>query len=497
MKNKNYHKYKFKNVCGTVHNNQKNEGITLIALIITIIVILILVAVTVRTIITGGLFGHAKNATQKWADEQNKEKELGDDIGKITSKYIGASNIYSKLYKKSNGEEILIFSNNEDDFPESNEELFFYEDYGNICDVELYLTEEDLYEIPEIAEELNSEEWKKYKEENPEEARETIQALISDLNASKMIPWIKKEMSGGDKISRNTNLVEVRILNEITPIFTAGWFHECYNLKVITGIENLNTSKVTTMRSMFEHCDSLTDLDLSNFDTSEVTDMGYMFHGCESLVTLDFSSFNTSKVTDMTQMFCWCNNLTDLDLSNFNTSNVKEMWGMFMNCWKLTSLNVSSFDTSNVTSMLAVFDGCSSLLELDLSSFDTSNVTGMNEMFNYCSSLTELDLSNFKTSNVTAMSSMFEGCESLTQLNLSSFDTSLVWNMEKMFRGCGLKQLDLRNFNTSEVAWASRMFDMCENLNEILVGNEWNLEKANKSLMFNQCGVSNVTYVNE
>ena len=60
-------------VCST---NQK--GITLIALIITIIVMLILVAVAVRAAVNSGLFGHAKNATQKWADEQRKETNIGN-----------------------------------------------------------------------------------------------------------------------------------------------------------------------------------------------------------------------------------------------------------------------------------------------------------------------------------------------------------------------------------------------------------------------------------
>lgn len=63
-------------------NKRNQKGITLIALIITIIVMLILVAVVVRTAINSGLFGHAKNATEKWGDAQRKEGEIGN--GKIT-----------------------------------------------------------------------------------------------------------------------------------------------------------------------------------------------------------------------------------------------------------------------------------------------------------------------------------------------------------------------------------------------------------------------------
>ena len=55
------------------------SGITLIALIITIIVMLILVAVTVNIAVQSGLFGHAKNATQTWAEKEVEESNIGND----------------------------------------------------------------------------------------------------------------------------------------------------------------------------------------------------------------------------------------------------------------------------------------------------------------------------------------------------------------------------------------------------------------------------------
>lgn len=58
---------------------KEQQGITLIALIITIIVMLILVAVAVNTAVNSGLFGHAKNATTTWADSQRKESEIGNN----------------------------------------------------------------------------------------------------------------------------------------------------------------------------------------------------------------------------------------------------------------------------------------------------------------------------------------------------------------------------------------------------------------------------------
>ena len=45
-------------------------------------------------------------------------------------------------------------------------------------------------------------------------------------------------------------------------------------------------------------------------------------------------------------------------------------------------------------------------------------------MFYGCSDIKEIDLSNFNTSNVKNMDFMFYDCSSLTSLNLSNFDIS-------------------------------------------------------------------------
>ena len=60
----------------------------------------------------------------------------------------------------------------------------------------------------------------------------------------------------------------------------------------------------------------------------------------------------------------------------------------------------------------------------------------MSWMFYNCSSLKELNLNNFNTSNVTNMSWMFYDCRSLTELNLNNFNTNNVTDMSYMFWGC-------------------------------------------------------------
>ena len=62
--------------------NNKNKGITLIALVITIVVMLILVAVTISMAVNGGLFEYAGKAVGDTQNAINAEQDLGS--GKVT-----------------------------------------------------------------------------------------------------------------------------------------------------------------------------------------------------------------------------------------------------------------------------------------------------------------------------------------------------------------------------------------------------------------------------
>ncbi|EME8125195.1 BspA family leucine-rich repeat surface protein, partial [Enterococcus faecium] len=205
-------------------------------------------------------------------------------------------------------------------------------------------------------------------------------------------PWGKGEVSA-EKIQK----IEL-VGNVVAPVESSWLFsaaeptNTLINLNEITGMENLDTSHVIKMRSMFVDCRSLKNLDVSHFNTSNVTDMSSMFYDCRSLTTLDVSSFDTSQVTDMGAMFYQCNSLQNLDLSNFNTKQVTSMYSMFYGCSNLQNINMSSFDTSQVTTMYNMFTKCTSLKILDLSSFDTSQVMDMEFMFKDCTNLNELTL---------------------------------------------------------------------------------------------------------
>ena len=252
-----------------------------------------------------------------------------------------------------------------------------------------------------------------------------------------------------EKLGNGTivHIVFDKSFSTYTPTSLYRFFANLTKLKTITGLECLNTEKVTNMCNMFASCSSLTSLDVTHFNTANVTNMSYMFFSCSSLTSLDVTHFNTANVTDMRYMFSSCSSLTSLDVTHFNTANVTNMSYMFSSCSSLTSLDVTHFNTANVTDMSYMFSSCSSLTSLDVTHFNTEKVSGMNVMFYSCPKLTSLDVRNFNTANVTNMSYMFSGCSALTTIYASDkFVTTKVSSGSDMFTGCE----KLKGYNDSK-----------------------------------------------
>jgi surface protein len=218
---------------------------------------------------------------------------------------------------------------------------------------------------------------------------------------------------------------------------TASWFNNFNRLLSLTGLEYLNTSKVTDMNNMFYYCTNLDSLDVSHFDTSNVTDMQKMFYGCQKLKALDLSNFNTSNVTDMNWMFAFCRGITELDLSNFITTNVTDMSYMFYECSNLSSLIIKEFDNNHLSDINRMFWNCTSLEELSLANFHTPNVKRMDEMFRKCTKLKVLDLSGFDFAVTLNMTQMFREDSELQTIYVGSeWNESLINSGAYMFTDC-------------------------------------------------------------
>ena len=306
-----------------------------------------------------------------------------------------------------------------------------------------------------------------------EYAGETLPSNSVWVEDKQTVADINKNLGNGTIV----HIVFDKSFRTYTPTSLYSFFENLTNLETITGLEYLNTEKVTDMNRMFYSCKSLTSLDVTHFNTANVTDMNRMFYSCKSLISLDVTHFNTANVKDMSYMFSLCSSLKSLDVTHFNTANVTNMRSMFSACRSLTSLDVTHFNTANVTDMTNMFWSCTSLKSLDVTHFNTANVTDMNHMFSTCQYLSSLDVTNFNTEKVTNMAGMFYNCSSLTSLDVTHFNTANVTNMSFMFYYCSSLTTIYASskFVTTQVSNSIEMFNYCEKLK----GEEvWSTDKA-------------------
>ena len=199
----------------------------------------------------------------------------------------------------------------------------------------------------------------------------STQTLTFKKNVGETLPensaWVedKQKVATINKKLGNGTIVHIvfdKSFSTYTPTSLYCFFEDLKKLETITGLEYLNTEKVTDMYSMFYNCSSLTSLDVTHFNTAKVTNMRYMFYNCKALTSLDVTKFNTEKVTNMNRMFSNCSSLTSLNLTKFNTAEVTDMRQMFNECSTLTTIYASDkFVTTNVEKGSNMFSNCISL----------------------------------------------------------------------------------------------------------------------------------------
>ncbi|MBQ6208635.1 MAG: BspA family leucine-rich repeat surface protein [Prevotella sp.] len=328
---------------------------------------------------------------------------------------------------------------------------------------------------------------------------------------------------------------------EARPQTTAYWFYNQANLKNVVGIENLNTSEVTSMYCMFYGCSALESLDVSHFNTSQVTTMRSMFSGCSGLTSLDVSHFNTTNVTEMNTMFYGCSGLTSLDLRSFDMSHVSSASNMLTSCASLKSLYIplgipdigtygcNGIGTSTSPCMVYAPEGYDfgvetsglyfrwyygyfylvgtktpyAILKDGTLSFYyddqlwlhgtipmTLNTTNSPAWY---SSNTEVNTAEFAPSfaevSPTSTYRWFYGMTNLTEIKgLEYLNTSNVTTMEAMFYNCSqLTSLDLDKFNTSNVTTMNNMFNGCSSLESLDVSKFNTSNVTTMNSMFSGC----------
>ena len=118
-----------------------------------------------------------------------------------------------------------------------------------------------------------------------------------------------------------------------------------------------------------------------------------------------------------------------------------------------------------------------------------------NCMFRDCTSITEIDLSNFDDSQLIRMQYMFNNCRSLKKIEISKVKANKVSDAGNLFQSCSqLESINLTNFCPLSNVQLHYMFENCNSLISINFPN-FKPDKAEKiDSIFRHC--NNLIYIN-
>ncbi len=408
---------------------KENQGITLIALIVTIVVLLILASISILMLI-------GKNGILTQTQEAVKQSKEFGAVEKAKLAVTASKNAegmdFNKLKDELNstiGIKEKIKEINSKDFPAR---IIIDNTALNIFlngDVEIDKSAEPAY------------------------------AMIYD-NGYKLSDGTTESyeiiIQRGDNIDEEKKLV--KRCENIEVEGGTSWIEFRDNIEKV---EIRNLIKPTNLKESFGALKNCTTIQgLSKIDTSNCKSINAMFYGDTNLKNFDINDLNVSTITDYRWAFSKMNSITSLVLENWDVSNGENFNGMISECHNIENIKLGKWNTQKGKSFFAMFSDCTNLKEIDgLENWDTSNFTDIGNMFYNCTSLTNINVSNWNTSNVIAGYKVFYNCSSVQNLNISNWNTTNMSNLSNIFEEMNnLKQISLGDkfsFKGNGNTWAA------------------------------------------
>lgn len=279
---------------------------------------------------------------------------------------------------------------------------------------------------------------------------------------------------------------------------TKGIFQQFHNLESITGLENVDVSRMTDMSFLFAVASKdngiptmtkLTTIEgLGNWDVSHVTTMANMFWKDTNLTTISgLDQWTTSSLTDINHMFAEDAAIQTLpDLSKWDTSNVTDFSFSFYNMTALTTLSgLDKWNVGNAQDFQYMFAEDPALTAINLQPWQPAKAWRFTSMFENDTGLTLLDLHDWNVSAGTQFESMFRNNSALTTLNLTGWQPTAGVNFLTMFQDDSkLTSLDVSGWSMANALEMTSMFENMTNVKALDVA-KWAVPKnANVTHLF-------------
>ena len=337
-------------------NFRKNQGITLIALVITVIVLLIIAGVTIATL-TGenGILTRVQEAKNKTEEAQKDEENILDSYEDKINEYVGIDwdTVLANAKKHPEQTTSTAIGVGTDGRP-VNMDLWEYT-----------LLDDGTYALNDIEAINGTIKTSGYSNDNIVEGKiiGTIPQYIKEESETEFKPVTSLR----DTFRGNTSLKEPPVIpstiNSMYETFAqcseliampeipngmidmTSTFYDCINLQNITNIPN----SVTSMNYTFNNCSKITAIYKlpENLET-----MRSCFQGCSKLLEMPDIPEN---VVNMQATFRGCSEITEMKKIPSSVTTISDC---FRDCIKLRT---ASTIPNSVTNMRSAFRGCSDL----------------------------------------------------------------------------------------------------------------------------------------
>jgi len=202
-------------------------------------------------------------------------------------------------------------------------------------------------------------------------------------------------------------------------------------------IKNWDTSKATTIRSMFQR-QPLFNREIGLWNIGNVTDIAFLIAGgvdkaFTNAGTSSIGNWNTAKVTTMTSAFYGCNQF-DVNLGTWNTGLVQTIDGLFACSPSAGIFNNGGSDT--------------------IKNWSLGNVTNFDGMFNN-QALFNQPIGSWNVSKATNMPNVFTSATAFNQ-TLANWNVSLVTSFTNFMANKTNLNYSTANYDALLIGWASR-----------------------------------------
>lgn len=354
---------------------KKENGITLIALVITIIVLLILSGVTITMIVgQNGILSQANTAKEETIIATEKEQI---EIALVTYEMYNREKDKYDLIEEETGQKIL---NIEEEYVLKGEIIEFESGRKYLITENKVEYMRDLENAIIIAGGTSNSSYLQGSTTYLRKDVELIELVNNKIISKNAIDsWDISQNKDGSVVAwitddDNNNLYEWHIgaNYRIKANAEMTWYFRGFtNLKNIIGLEYMDFYQTTSVSSMFGNDINLKSIDIDFSNAKNLTAIGAIFSGCRSLESVNLNSLDNTKITSLKEVFMSCEKLEYIDFSNWNIGNITNMNFLFYGCSNLKQINMSNFTVDG--SLESTFYGCNINVKVLVKDEETKN----------------------------------------------------------------------------------------------------------------------------